>query len=129
MPEWEYFEFPFELLCLVNALLLDDASYTSNILKRSQPSGCGASLQSKRIHQGLKDIINQRLRSYKTTLAQDVQLLSNSLPRRHRMAVEVRLGEKRVLASALAALSDKLGKFVSDGELTQGDHNIRRLKI
>ena len=57
----------------------------------------------------LKEILLERLKAYKTTMAEDAALLSNDiLPRRLRMAIEVRLGEKEILAHALAGLQRQI---------------------
>lgn len=53
----------------------------------------------------LEKALMTRLRQYPTSAEQDESLLSKeSLGKRHRMAVEVRLGEKRLLQEALALI-------------------------
>lgn len=48
-------------------------------------------------------VLRARLAQYPHSIEQDEQLLSrNDLTRRHRMAIQVRLGEKRLLQEALA---------------------------
>ena len=57
----------------------------------------------------LKQIILRRRNEYSTSLAEDSVLLQdNAVQGRRRMAIEVRLGEKEILASALQAIGEKL---------------------
>ena len=53
------------------------------------------------LHKGITD----RLQQYPTSIEHDEALLQSSLPRRVRMAVEVRIGEKKVLHDALAEVN------------------------
>ena len=58
-------------------------------------------------HMGLalKEILLKRLKSYKTTVAEDVALIhSEHLSKRLNMAVQVRLGEKKLIAAAINGL-------------------------
>lgn len=76
----------------------------------------------------LMKIIVWRLKSYSTSIAEDVVLLSDSeLDGRRRMAIEVRLGEKEILAAALdsvrariEALNQKDLAVTSNQEPTKG---------
>ena len=53
----------------------------------------------------LTGTLKEKLNHYPTSVAEDEKLLQKTdLPKRHRMAVEVRLGEKRLLQEALASL-------------------------
>lgn len=57
----------------------------------------------------LMKIIVGRLKSYSTSIAEDVVLLRDSdLDGRHRMAIEVRLGEKEILAAALDCVKARI---------------------
>lgn len=57
----------------------------------------------------LKKIITQRLNQYSTSIAEDTVLLRNSaLQGRQRMAIEVRLGEKEILAAALDCVGKRI---------------------
>ena len=50
----------------------------------------------------LREIVIQRQRDYSTTVAEDIMLLQDNLTQgRQRVAVEIRLGEKEILASTL----------------------------
>jgi len=55
------------------------------------------------------NVLNLRLSAYTSTLRQDEELLNSpDLSGRFRMAIEIRLGEKRLLNECLAFASDKL---------------------
>ena len=59
--------------------------------------------------QVLKKIIVRRRDDYYTTIAEDATLLQDSAVQgRRRMAIEIRLGEKEILASALGAVEEKI---------------------
>ena len=71
----------------------------------------------------LKTIIVRRRHQYSTSIAEDAVLLQDrSLQGRRRMAIEVRLGEKEILASALEAVEEKMRIF-SMGETSLGPSN------
>ena len=56
----------------------------------------------------LQMVVKNRLKDYTTTIAEDRELLRDtSLPLRKRQAIEVRLGEKEILAGAVSELSTK----------------------
>ena len=57
----------------------------------------------------LKKIIIWHMNTYQTSLAEDTVLLqSSALQRRARMAIEIRLGEKEILAAALDYVENRL---------------------
>ena len=61
----------------------------------------------------LKKIIIRRRDEYNTSIAEDAVLLQDTaLQGRRRMAIEVRLGEKEILGSALEAVEEKM-RFLS----------------
>ena len=82
----------------------------------------------------LTKIIVGRLKSYNTSIEEDVVLLRDSeLDDRHRMAIEVRLGEKEILAAALdcvrariEVLSQEDLAASSNQESTKGNHANKR---
>ena len=64
---------------------------------------------------GLKEIFLERLRSYKTTMAEDAKLLQDSKrSRRLQMAIEVRLGEKEIIAAALDGLQRQMNDLLNE---------------
>src|ERR1700733_12246895 len=57
--------------------------------------------KSTELQRFVKDILRKRLAEYDTSVADDERILQGGLSLRKRMAVEVRLGEKRILVKAL----------------------------
>ncbi|KAL9102901.1 MAG: hypothetical protein Q9163_001993 [Psora crenata] len=80
------------------------------------------------VYHVLRDVIMQRQRTYATTIAQDAEMLKhNALQKRHRMAVEVRLGEKEILAVGL----DNINNWIAERALQdkpEGKHDIEPTK-
>ena len=71
----------------------------------------------------LREIIRQRQREYSTTVAEDVRLLQDNTTRgRRRAAVEIRLGEKEILASALQ-YTDRRAEYLSLDSVTNPEAN------
>ena len=57
----------------------------------------------------LREVLLTHLKSYKTTIAEDTALLQDDhLAKRLRMAVEVRLGEKELVAIAMDGLQNRV---------------------
>jgi N-lysine methyltransferase SETD6 len=52
------------------------------------------------LKKALLDVLVKKTAAYNTTLEEDEKLLKSTLGSRQRMAIEVRLGEKRVLKKA-----------------------------
>ena len=64
---------------------------------------------TSRMKSALKEILLERLKSYSTTMADDqVALQDNNLTKRLFMAIEVRLGEKEIIAQCLDSLQRQL---------------------
>jgi Rubisco LSMT substrate-binding len=57
--------------------------------------------RSTQLQRFVKDILQKRLEEYDTSVGDDERILQGELSLRERMAVEVRLGEKRILVKAL----------------------------
>ena len=73
----------------------------------------------------LREVLLTHLKSYKTTIAEDEALLQDDhLSRRLRMAVEVRLGEKELVAMALDGLQHRMEDMF--GGLKRTDHPRER---
>ena len=94
------------MVLTITALLLNPDEFaraTEESSKSPQPHG------SRTLDLVLKDIISTRQKAYKTTIADDREILQDdSVQGRHRMAVEVRLGEKEILALAGDEIDKKL---------------------
>ena len=94
-------------MLVTKALLLDASSFAQEEAVRSPSSKLP--IQNSDFYETLKAIVNKRQAEYTTTIAEDVVILRNSnLRNRHRMAVEVRLGEKELLAAACEAVDKAL---------------------
>ena len=52
------------------------------------------------VKQAVLDLLDKRIAEYKTTIEEDEKLLETTLDLRRKMAIEVRLGEKRILKKA-----------------------------
>ena len=71
----------------------------------------------------LRKVIIKRQEEYCTSVAQDAMLLRNAeLNARHRMAIEVRLGEKEILAATLQYL-DRQIESLSEELAVSKDHS------
>ena len=60
-------------------------------------------LEAKRtaeLKQAVLDVLSKRIAEYETTIEDDERLLDSTLDVRRRMAIEVRIGEKRILKKA-----------------------------
>ncbi|TVY55436.1 Ribosomal lysine N-methyltransferase 4 [Lachnellula cervina] len=94
---------PDGLLALLYIILLDDenlrALFNSQIALPSR-----SKLSTELVGQVLAVLLEQREKNYATTIEEDEELLQQpKLPHRTMMAVNVRLGEKRVLREAIQA--------------------------
>ena len=119
---------PDELLALLFILLLDEKSIAE--LSSSQihlPSR--SKLETETIGQVLVTILQLREKEYATTLEEDEALLKReNLAHRTRMAIEVRLGEKRVLRESIKEARTFSGsnKHMREGRtLEQGEKTKR----
>ncbi|GAA6018787.1 hypothetical protein JCM8202_002231 [Rhodotorula sphaerocarpa] len=92
---------PDELVSAIRAFLLTDEEYAKAQKKESPPK---PKLDADAAEWGRK-ILDKRLREYETSIQEDEELLKQTyLPVRRRLAVIVRLGEKRLLVGARAKL-------------------------
>ena len=77
----------------------------------------------------LKEIIVTRRSAYKTTIAEDYGLLNDTtLQRRHRMAIEVRLGEKEILALAANAIEQQAPANGKESNEEENAGHVKRRK-
>jgi hypothetical protein len=53
------------------------------------------------LKQVLTDVLGAKMAKYEASIQEDGELLKTDLPTRKRMAIEVRLGEKRIIQKAL----------------------------
>lgn len=95
----EAFEFPAALILVIHVYTMNRDTFNAATKARETPNQIPLNLDVASV---LMKIIVGRLRSYTTSIAEDVVLLRDSdLDERRRMAIEVRLGEKEILAAAL----------------------------
>ena len=133
------FNFERDLCLYVDALTMD-----SQILQEEIDANEVPEAPRFTCHMGLalKDILLERFKAYKTTMAEDAALLSNDKqPKRRRMAIEVRLGEKEILAQALASLqgqlidvydekgTEKSGETQESGEINPEAKRVKKRKL
>ena len=75
----------------------------------------------------LKQIIASTQKAYKTTIAEDNAMSKEATVQgRHRMAVEVRLGEKEILALALDEMDKILTKYERKAKVGGNANSIKR---
>lgn len=102
------FEFDPALRLVIHACVIDQEAFEEEMRIKEAPEEVLFDLDTALV---LKEILIQRRHSYGTSIAEDVFLLQNeSIRGRTRMAVEVRLGEKEILAAAL----DSVENFIAD---------------
>ena len=98
-PHGKEFGFDFALLLLVHTFVMDRDSFQIAKSAGKVPNELRLNLE---MALALKKIIIWHMNTYQTSLAEDAVLLqSSTLKRRARMAIEIRLGEKEILAAAL----------------------------
>ncbi|TVY49529.1 Ribosomal lysine N-methyltransferase [Lachnellula occidentalis] len=120
---------PDELLALLYIILLDDENLKALISSQTVlPSR--SKLSTELVGQVLAVLLERRLKDYSTTIEEDEKLLQQSkLPHRTTMAVNVRLGEKRVLREAMQAASKFDGsnaRMMSAAAAARGSHTGKR---
>ena len=99
-PEDRSFDFDQSLILTITALLLDTDAAKQALAGIEAPNQPPL-VPLTTLGSILKEIISHRQKAYRTTLAEDVALLEDlTIQGRQRMAIEVRLGEKEILAMA-----------------------------
>lgn len=128
------FEIPLDLQFTIIALLLDEDQYKKERIGKLRPQKTQLISHQLKLHQCFRHALMQRLIEYPMTIAQDTELLKNTnLKRRHRMAIEVRLGEKEILAMALDAtnnlIEDIRGEYRENLQERQIASSTKRRKV
>lgn len=86
----------------------------------------------------LREVVRNRQQEYSTTIAEDVRLLQDQMIQgRQRMAIEIRLGEKEILAATLQYTERRAESLSFDSakssyakeELAPNRHISKRRKI
>lgn len=130
----ESFEFNPALRLVIHALLLSQEAFEEEMKAREAPDEVSFDLGSALV---LRKVLIKRRASYGTSIAEDVALLQDeSIKGRTRMAVEVRLGEKEILAAALDSVEKHIGTHnsgfstsVSNEESMAGAPGNKRRRI
>ena len=124
------FEIPRELELTVNVLQPNPSEYETEKKAHRRHVKNGIFSERAKMYNALRDVIAQRQAQYVTTIAEDKELLNDAnLTKRHRLALEVRLGEKQLLAAALGAVNKAItAGFDESNEQTQ-TVAIKRRKI
>ena len=113
----------------ITALLLDAGDYEKAVAADGPPDQPPASM-CEPLCQVVKNIIMKRIEAYETTIAQDIQLLEDpSVQGRRRMAFEVRLGEKEILAMAVDEIDKRLAKLSQAQDLADNSNKVKRRKL
>ncbi len=96
------------LRLLIYACIMDQETFEKEMKVKKVPDKAPFDIDTALL---LRKIFIQRRDLYRTSIAEDVTLLqSNSVEGRTKMAIEVRLGEKEILAAAL----DSVGSFIEN---------------
>lgn len=105
-PHGKEFVFALALMLLVYTFAMDRDSFQRAKSAGKAPNELRLNLE---MALALKKIIIWHMNTYQTSLAEDTVLLqSSALTRRARMAIEIRLGEKEILAAALHHVEKRL---------------------
>ena len=105
------FEFDRALVLTITALLSEDEDLKEAL---EDPPGRPPSHLRMPLALVLRKIISSRQSAYKTTIAEDAALLGDATVQgRRRMAIEVRLGEKEILALASDEIEKRIVKYQS----------------
>ncbi|KAF6223486.1 hypothetical protein HO133_000329 [Letharia lupina] len=124
-PEKGSLEFDQSLILTITALLLDTDAAKQAIARTRTPKQPPLHLL-KTLRLVLKEIISDRQKAYKTTLAEDIALLHDlTVQGRRRMAIEVRLGEKEVLSMAALRVDDTIAELRED----ESTSHVKRRKM
>lgn len=108
----ESFEFDPALRLVIHACLLSEEGFEEEMKARDAPDEVSLDLGTALV---LRKVLIQRCASYGTSIAEDVALLHDeSVKGRARMAVEVRLGEKEILAAAIDSVERHIGTHNSE---------------
>ncbi|BGP00553.1 Ribosomal lysine N-methyltransferase 4 [Rhodotorula toruloides] len=117
------YKIPEEMVSAIKAFLLTPEEYAKAQKKESPPK---PKLDAASADWARK-ILDKRLSEYKTSIEEDEALLKESaLPQRKRMAVIVRLGEKRILRGARAKLDEEWPADGGDASAMQKDKKRSR---
>ncbi len=111
------------------ALLLNAADYEKAAATPQIPDQLPGHLRIS-IYEVLKSIVTKRAEAYHTTAAQDSNSLADTnISSRHRMAIEVRLGEKDILVMAAQEIDKRLAKLLEAQSEANSNKNVKKRKL
>ena len=106
------------LLSLIDVYTMDATTLKEEIEANEAPEEPRFTLDAAHL---LRQVLIDRRNDYKSTIAEDVALLQDKgLTKRLRMAVEVRLGEKEIIAAAVDSLQHQIEDMHGRKETTNG---------
>ena len=121
---------PLNLQLTILALVIDEGDYVRMQSAQIRPSKTRLSARHIALYRVFRDAIAQRLTFYATTITQDIKMLEDSsLGKRHRMAVEVRMGEKEILVMALDVATKWIDQNAKESEEGRRENDaVKRVK-
>ena len=123
------FDFDDGLLLTITALLLSADDY-EKAAAADEPPDQPPAFMRETLCLVLKSITTKRNEAYQTTIAQDVALLADSsVQGRRRMAIEVRLGEKEILAIAADEVDRRLVKLSQPQDQMDASNNAKKRRL
>lgn len=121
------FEFDRALVLTITALLSEDEDFKE---APEDPPGRPPPHLRMPLALVLRKIISSRQSAYKTTIAEDSAMLGDATVQgRRRMAIEVRLGEKEILALASEEIENRIIKQQSAAGEEQDVSQIKRRRF
>lgn len=103
---------------------MDETDLQIELEAKETPERSGLTLEAVLL---LTHVLKERLFDYKTTIGEDVRLLQDkTLPKRRRLAVEVRLAEKEIIAAALETLQHQDANMQPDEDTTNGYQDVQQ---
>jgi len=121
------FEFDQAMILTITALLLnpDDIEQAMEESPEQPPSSMLTTLDLV-----LREIVTSRQKAYKTTIAEDYGKSNDvTLQRRHKMAIEVRLGEKEILALAASEIDKRISSHTGEANHDVNADHAKRQKV
>lgn len=121
------FEFDRALVLTITALLSEDEDSKEAL---DDPPGRPPPHPQMPLALVLRKIISSRQSAFKTTIAEDAALLEDATVQgRRRMAIEVRLGEKEILALASDEIEKRIVKYQSTNGEEQDVSQFKRRRF
>ena len=124
---------PSTLVHLVRTLQMSSQSLADEISSRQHPLQVALTTPSLSAYLAFKSILDLRLQQYGSTIAEDAYLLEHRerLPHRHRLAIEVRKGEKELIAHWLQKTVSSIQnmQLPKDSEIPENVQQAKKKKV